>query len=48
MTELALDHIEGNALASHLDRMGVAKLMRSKASPNPRLDAELAKPSPGR
>jgi hypothetical protein len=34
VTELALDHIEGNALSRHLNRVRVAKLMWCKATTN--------------
>lgn len=34
MSELALDHVERDAFASHLDRMGVAQLMRREPLAN--------------
>jgi hypothetical protein len=40
MTELALDHVQGNPLASHLDGVRVAKLMRGKAPPDTGIERE--------
>ena len=40
MAELALDHVQGNSLASHLDGMCVAQLMRSEAPANAGLERE--------
>jgi hypothetical protein len=37
VAELALDHVQRHALAGHLYRVGVAKLMRCDASPHPGL-----------
>ena len=35
MAELALDDVERNALTGELKRVGVAQLLRRKASPDP-------------
>lgn len=40
MTELPLDDVERHYFPSHLDRMGVTKLVRRKSTPDSRLARE--------
>ena len=40
MAELALDDVQRDALAGHLDRVGVAQLMRSEAAAHTGLRGE--------
>jgi hypothetical protein len=42
VAELALDDAERHALASELDGVGVAQLVRSEAPPDPRVRGEPA------
>jgi hypothetical protein len=45
--ELALDHVERQALARHLDGVGVPELVRCEAAPDPGLDRELTQAAAG-
>jgi hypothetical protein len=40
VTELVLDHVQGDAFACHLDRIGMAELVRREASAHAGLDGE--------
>ena len=42
VAELPLDHIQRNALAGHLDGVGVAQLVRREPTSHPRLGGEPA------
>ena len=42
MAELALDHVEGHALAGHLNGMGVAKLVWREAPPHSGIGCDAA------
>ncbi|MDX6410337.1 MAG: hypothetical protein QOE13_3408 [Gaiellaceae bacterium] len=42
MAELALDHVERDAFARHLDRVRVTELMRGEAAPDAGADGEAA------
>ncbi len=46
--ELALDHVERNALARHLNRVGMAELVRSEPAPNPSLQSKAPQLRPHR
>jgi hypothetical protein len=47
VAELALDHVERQALARHLDGVGVPELVRCEAAPDPGLDGELTQAAAG-
>jgi hypothetical protein len=42
MAELALDHVQRDALAGHLDGVGVTELVRGESAPDRGLDGEAA------
>ncbi len=48
VAELALDDVQWHTLSSHLDGVGVSKLVGREAPPNAGSDRHLAKRRPGR